>query len=285
MLKIGVFAQLAQVSIKTLRHYDEVGLLRPTHVDEINGYWHYSLEQLTRLNRILALKNLGFSLEQIDELLNAPLSSERIRDMLHVRQAELQTRLQEEQERLAQVAARLKLIEEEGLWSQYDVRFKRIEPQLAATMGETLTDWGEVYVTVCRMFDDLREHAAAHHCPTAPPMLSVWEASNSNAFQIRLEAALPLQKTIASTTRIRVGELPGTNILASTVHYGDHATLHQAQNAIVRWVEANHYQVCAPLRHVYLRCDRQGNPADNVTEVQFFVEKLDSNREQTSKVL
>ena len=65
MLKIGDFSSLSQVSIKTLRYYDERGLLSPAHVDPQTGYRYYSASQLSRLHRILALKDLGFSLEQI----------------------------------------------------------------------------------------------------------------------------------------------------------------------------------------------------------------------------
>jgi len=64
MLKIGEFSKLAQVSVKTLRYYDELGLLRPDWVDRYTGYRFYALQQLPRLNRILALRELGFSLAQ-----------------------------------------------------------------------------------------------------------------------------------------------------------------------------------------------------------------------------
>ena len=65
MLKIGDFSSLSQVSIKTLRYYDERGLLSPVHVDPETGYRYYSASQLSQLHRILALKDFGFSLEQI----------------------------------------------------------------------------------------------------------------------------------------------------------------------------------------------------------------------------
>jgi len=78
MIKIGDFARLSQVSIVTLRHYDEIGLLTPVAVDTATGYRYYAVAQLTRLNRILALKDLGFSLEQIDQLLEG-LTAEHLR--------------------------------------------------------------------------------------------------------------------------------------------------------------------------------------------------------------
>ena len=76
MLKIGDFSHLSHVSVRMLRHYDELGLLKPVQVDRFTGYRYYSIEQLPRLNRILALKDLGFSLDQITQLLAADDVSE-----------------------------------------------------------------------------------------------------------------------------------------------------------------------------------------------------------------
>ena len=73
MLKIGEFAHLSQVTVRTLRYYDEIGLLRPAHVDPWTGYRYYSQDQLSRLHRILTLKDLGLSLEQIEPLLDDDL--------------------------------------------------------------------------------------------------------------------------------------------------------------------------------------------------------------------
>ena len=70
MIKIGDFARLGQVSVVTLRHYDEIGMLKHVTVDSSTGYRYYSVAQLPRLNRILALKDLGFSLEQIEVVLS-----------------------------------------------------------------------------------------------------------------------------------------------------------------------------------------------------------------------
>jgi DNA-binding transcriptional MerR regulator len=90
MIKIGDFSKLSLVSIKTLRYYDEMGLLKPVHVDQFTGYRYYSADQLSRLHRILALKDLGFSLEQIARVLNEGVSAEQLRGMLRLRQAEAQ---------------------------------------------------------------------------------------------------------------------------------------------------------------------------------------------------
>ncbi len=63
VLKIGEFSRLSQVTVKTLHHCDELGLLQPAHIDQFTGYRYYTVEQLPRIHRIMALKELGLSLE------------------------------------------------------------------------------------------------------------------------------------------------------------------------------------------------------------------------------
>ena len=68
MFRIGEFSKIAQVPASLLRYYDDIGLFRPIDCDRDSGYRYYSVEQLTQLNRILALKDLGLSLEQVKHL-------------------------------------------------------------------------------------------------------------------------------------------------------------------------------------------------------------------------
>ncbi|HVU11018.1 MAG TPA: helix-turn-helix domain-containing protein, partial [Phototrophicaceae bacterium] len=138
MIKIGDFARLSQVSVPTLRHYDEIGLLKPVQVDPFTGYRYYSVSQLPRLNRILALKDLGFSLEQIEQVLNSDLSLEQLRGMIKLRQAEQQQHLSDEQSRLTRISARLRQIELEDSMPNYDVILKTVAPMIIASRTVTI---------------------------------------------------------------------------------------------------------------------------------------------------
>lgn len=112
MLKIGDFAKMAQVSTKTVRYYDQRGLLKPAWIDRFSGYRYYTAEQLTRLNHILALKELRFTLDQIGHILETPLSLDELRGMFRLKHAELERHIQEEQSRLARIESRLAQIEQ-----------------------------------------------------------------------------------------------------------------------------------------------------------------------------
>jgi DNA-binding transcriptional MerR regulator len=114
MFRIGDFAKISGVSVRTLLYYEETGLLKPQRIEPVNGYRYYSVEQIFRLNRILAYKDLGFSLKQIASFLNQDLSAIEIKEMLDQKQSEMHKRIEEEQARLARLQARLRQIEQEG---------------------------------------------------------------------------------------------------------------------------------------------------------------------------
>src|SRR4030042_2882886 len=103
MLKIGDFSRLARVTVKALRYYDELGLLKPAKIDSFTGYRYYSADQLPRLHRIIALKDMGLSLEEIARLLQDDVSISHILDLLHTKREAQQRRLEEESERLKRV--------------------------------------------------------------------------------------------------------------------------------------------------------------------------------------
>lgn len=128
MLKIGEFSRLSQVTIKTLHHYDELGLIKPAHIDPLTNYRFYTVEQLPRIHRIMALKEMGLSLEQIGIMLEKELSTEEMRGILHFKQSEIQQEMREAQRQLAMVEFRLRMIEAEVNFPELDVVMKRLEP-------------------------------------------------------------------------------------------------------------------------------------------------------------
>ena len=112
MLKIGDFAKMAQVSTKTVRYYDQRGLLKPAWIDRFTGYRYYTAEQLSQLNRILALKEFRFTLNQIRQVLETPLSVEELRGMFRLKHAELERHIAAEQSRLTRIEHHLTQLEQ-----------------------------------------------------------------------------------------------------------------------------------------------------------------------------
>src|SRR5260221_6612512 len=121
VFKIGDFSRLSVVSVKALGYYDELGLLKRARVDEFTGYRYYSASQLTRLNRILAMKDMGLSLEQIALLLDKEPTPDQIRGMLRLKQVELRQQLEDGQARLVRIQVRVEVLEQEGIHAAYYV--------------------------------------------------------------------------------------------------------------------------------------------------------------------
>jgi DNA-binding transcriptional MerR regulator len=127
MFSIGEFAGYGGVSIRTLRHYDEIGLLRPATVDPDTGYRGYSAAQLRQLNRIMALKELGLSLTQVRRLL-AGVTLDELRGMLILRRAQLEHEIEQHTNQLLGVEARLRSIAREDDMPADDIVAKTIPP-------------------------------------------------------------------------------------------------------------------------------------------------------------
>src|SRR5262245_51954140 len=142
MLNIGEFARLGQVSPRMLRHYDETGLLKPSRVDPHTGYRFYAAGQLGRLHRLLALRDLGFSLEQTRPMLDDDLSLEQLRGMLMLRRAQIEQDVADEQGRLRRVEAHLRALEGSIAMSSLDVAIKTTEPTRIAESSAPAPGFG-----------------------------------------------------------------------------------------------------------------------------------------------
>jgi len=119
MFRIGEFSKIAQVSGRLLRYYDEIGLFNPVHIDSETGYRYYSAQQLPELNRILALKELGLTLDQIARLVAGHISTDEIRGMLVMKKAQIEQTLSEELTRIRYIESRINQIDREGELRDY----------------------------------------------------------------------------------------------------------------------------------------------------------------------
>ena len=270
MFKIGEFSKLSQVPVKTLRYYDEIGLLRPAQVDDFTGYRYYSADQLPRLNRILALKDLDLSLAQIGELLDGDLPAEQMRGMLRLKQAEVRGRVKEEQARLARVEWRLRQIEQEGKMSDQEVVVKKVAAMKVASVREVIPSYGEVG----RLYGEVFKYVGRHRARPGGPAFSIYYDEGYRESDVDVEAAVPLSKDLPDRDRVKVRELPAVEEMACTVHKGSYDTFAEAYNRLLTWIEANGYRICGPNREVYIKGPGLlTKPSNYVTELQVPVGK------------
>ncbi len=275
MFRIGEFSQIARVSGRLLRYYDSIGLLQPQHTDPATGYRYYSAGQLGRLNQILALKDLGLSLEQVARLLKDDISPDEIRGMLTLKKAELERTLSEEAARLRHIESRLRQIEEQGSLANYDVVVKSAPAQPYLSARATFPRFGDVIATLRHVVRAAGKRASGPLDNLVVVAHSDFEDENLDleigyALGRDVRKVVPLSPQITLTAR----ELPAVPTLATVVRSGPAPELHLAFGALGTWMEANGYQVAGPCREVFLEPPFQTPGSDHVTvEIQFPVSK------------
>ena len=133
MLKIGDFSKLSRVSIRMLRHYDDIGLLKPAEIDDFTGYRYYREDQLFIVARITALKDMGFALADIVRILEVYDDREKLDGFLKTRQKELAEEAKEMEYKLMLLDTARKRLRKEQKMS-FDVTVKTIPERYAATV-------------------------------------------------------------------------------------------------------------------------------------------------------
>jgi DNA-binding transcriptional MerR regulator len=283
MIKIGEFSKLVQVPVATLRYYDQVGLLKPVSVDRFTNYRYYSTSQLPRLHRILALRGLGFSLEQIGEVLAEGPTPEQMRGMLRLRHAQISQQLADGQRQLGEVEVLLQQIEREEQLSPYDVVLKQVEPQLVALVRAILPNHSASGSLFSEVYEAIEPHVAealGPHPGEGGQTLVIWYDTEFKESDVDGAAAFFLRCRVPDNGRMRVEELPAAT-MAATVHHGSYMSIGEAHEAVLAWIEANDYQIVGPDREIYLYNAMPIRLDDDsyVTEIQYPVEKVNKHKE------
>lgn len=268
MFRIGDFSRLSQVSVKTLRFYDEVGLLKPTFVDASTGYRYYSANLLPRLNRILVLKDLGFSLDEITPLLAGEMPVSVVQELLLFKRAELKNNIGREQARLAQVEMWLGKMEQEGRVPDYEIVLRRIAPQLVASVRQSLASYDEA----AGLFTELNHHLKNYNA--YGQSAAFWYTCAGQAEGIDCEAVVFLNRSVPESKRITVYQLPA-GVNACMIHRGSDETITQAYHAAHSWIKTQGYAIAGPLCELYWQGSvDSGNDGFSVTEIRYPVLKL-----------
>ncbi len=285
LLRIGDFSCVAQVSVPTLRHYDEVGLLRPAQIDKFTDYRYYTLEQLPRLNRILAFKDLGFSLDEILGLLSDDVPAEQIRGMLRLRMADVTRQMREEAQRLQRIESRLRQIEQEGRAPAYDVTLKQIPEQRIVGVRRMVPTLREMAEYRCAMYASIYDTLRDVGVRNPGPELMMYHNEEFIETDIDMEAAVTLPaKADAALDRLpvpadmRANTLPASPETVCAVHRGATFDVTQAIVAVFGWMSENGFR-CAnsavrELHHYGRENELVDISAPVVLEIQVPVERL-----------
>ena len=278
MFRIGEFSRITRVTIDTLRHYDALGLLKPAEVDPFTGYRYYSARQLGSLNRILALKEVGFSLEEIARILQEKLTSEELRGMLKAQLLRAEQEVMAAQVRQERILARLNTLNLEDDMPEYDVTLKPVETLTIAAIRETVPTVEQMPQRCSEMFDSIERWARGKSLPLGPSM-SIYYNEGFVRENIDTECSFIISDSdpasmAAPEPPIQVKQLEAVPLMASTIatedFYKKPGGLLPAYTALAKWIEDNGYQIVGPPRELFYGSAAKG---DLTAEVQFPVEK------------
>ncbi|GIF95602.1 MerR family transcriptional regulator [Catellatospora citrea] len=269
MFTIGDFAKLGGVSVRMLRHYDALGLLPPASVDPVSGYRLYRAEQLWRLNKLVALKGLGFTLQQVQAILDDQVPVAELRGMLRLRREELAAQVAADTARLAMVEARLRMIEKEGRMATHDITLKQVAPLRVAELTAVAAGYSPEHIgpTISPLYPELmRRLDKAGLSPLSGPAIAYYEPADD---AVLVHAAMPVAADLVPGHDFAVVDLPAIHA-ATVIHRGPMDDVLYSLQALARWVEQNGYRMVGYHREVYLDY-LPDNPENGVTELQIAV--------------
>ncbi|MBN2086184.1 MAG: MerR family transcriptional regulator [Anaerolineales bacterium] len=264
MLRIGDFARLARVSVPTLRHYDDLGLLKPVRIDGETGYRYYAFDQLMRLNRILAYKDLGFGLDQISAMLGEEIPVSEMRSLLQLKQAELHNGIAEQTARLERLKARLRILEEEGADPSYAVVVKPVGELLVASVRDRLKAPEEQ----SRLWQELHDFLEPRKTAFAPPFITIYHGDEPD---VDAEVCVPIAEPLEPRDRVEIRRLPAHEKMAFTVHHGSFQEIDPAYRAVFGWIDANGRTTAGPVRQVVLSIQPESSKLDSETVAEIQV--------------
>lgn len=257
MLKIGDFSKIARVSIRMLRYYDQIGLLKPAYIDVASGYRSYSIDQLQRLNRIIFLKDIGFSLNEITNLIDDNISIEEMKIMLLKRQNDLKNEISMAQLNLTMVNERLKALENESEIPKYDIVVKSTESYAVATFRTIVPHMSEMDTYCYNLYSKLYKELKNLKISAIGPEITYYYNEEYCEMDLDMEVGIIIQGDFAEIDKIKESNLTFKKLetelkVASLIYNGPFEGMEVAVIELLKWIGSNNWEIIGPLREIHL---------------------------------
>lgn len=271
MLRIGEFSKLSRVSVRMLRHYDEIGLLQPAAIDPTTGYRYYSEDQLPVMGRITALKDLGFGLAAVGELLRCGEDREQTARYFARRRAELEALLEETQRRLRLLDTAGERLRKEGITMAYTVTLKSLPQRQVASVRMTIPSYEQEGI----LWGVLMKETAPLKLRDDDPCYcsAVFHDGEYKEADVDVEAQKTVKGTYPDTEHVTFKTVPPVTF-ASAAYQGPYSKISEVNGAVAAWVRDNGYQYDGPAFNIYhVSPHETDDPEKFVTEVCYPVKK------------
>lgn len=271
MLKIGDFSRLCRISIRMLRHYDSLGLLCPEKTDDFTGYRYYSEAQLPIAARIVALKDMGFGLSAIGEILGQYDDPEALRALLNIKRAAMQEEQEEATQRLRLLKTAIARLEKDENSMTYNVSLKTIPERYVFSVRQVIPSYdqeGILWNLLMKETESLKL-LPAENCYS----LAIFHDEGYRDSDVDVEIQGTLAGRYEDTEHVKFKTVPPIEV-ASATYRGSYEQLTAVNQAVAAWVRDNGYEFNGAMFCIYHVSPAQtNNPEELVTEVCYPVKK------------
>jgi DNA-binding transcriptional MerR regulator len=271
MYTIGDFAAIGRVSVRMLRHYDAIGILPPAHVDDRTGYRHYADAQLADLLRLVELRELGCGLDVIGSVLSAGDRSAAMREALLQRRAQLEASIAADQDRLEQIAERLRALEGNAMSA---VEYRSIDPVTVYAVEGRAPGMGPENVSpvIDPLLERLERALGAAGRPLHEPGV-FWYEAVPDSEELSVHVSFTADPAPVQGDGYDVVELPRIPTAGVLTHRGDMPSIGRSWMTLMNQVVDDGYRIVGPTREVYLEAAPELPQSEWVTELIVPVEK------------
>lgn len=272
MLKIGDFSKLSRISIRMLRHYDEIGLLVPENIDNFTNYRYYSESQLPVASRITALKDMGFSLSSISEILKNYEDPYTLSKFLEVKQTEVQEQVDAAKHRLRLLETAIERLRRDGKTMNYNVTLKKLPERYVASVRKTIP----AYENEGMLWGILMQETAHLNIQYENPCysLAIFHDGEFKESDVDVEIQMSVKGKYENTENVVFKTVPSVEI-ASAIYKGSYEKINEVNEAVANWVRDNEYEFAGLSFNIYHVSPHEAQTPDElVTEVCYPVTKL-----------
>lgn len=264
MYLIGTFSKINKVTTKTLRHYDEIDLLKPEYVDRVTGYRYYTSNQLPKMHQILTLKQIGLSLGDIKEIIRQPAGLELY---LKLKEQELLEVIQKQQLQLRQLQNFREMIKGEYEY-MYTPIIKELPEVIVASMRQTVESYSDFF-HLCPQVMGPEMNRLGCICREPAYCFNIYHDGEYKEKNIDVEICEAVTEMKEDTDLIKFKKIDKVDTAVSILHKGAYSSLGNAYSFIFKWIEDNNYVVVGHPRESYIDgIWNKENEEDWLTEIQ-----------------
>ncbi|MGL1890411.1 MAG: MerR family transcriptional regulator [Spirochaetaceae bacterium] len=263
MYSIGEFSKINRITTKTLRHYDKIGLLKPNRTDDWTGYRYYSPDQLVVIRKILMLKDLGFSLLEIEELISG---TKPFKQSLEQKILKLEEQVIQSQSRLSSAVNYLKSLNK-GEVMDREVVIKSLPEVIVASMRTVVPNYASYFDIVPKMGEYMTSVGAV--CSEPAYCFTIYHDGEYKEADIDVEVCEAVTKHCKESDKVKFKQIDSVKKAACLGHKGPYKTIEQSYSQVFEWINANGYKVADNPRESYIDgIWNKENPEDWLTEIQ-----------------